>query len=81
MVKSLNDVPVSKPHFNKAASEADIPTTKSLPTDPKVPDQGTTSVYPPQIKEVRVKMPGGPDAVVIEPETKPARKLLLSLSK
>ena len=70
----MNDIiPVSnllEPDFNKAASEANFQTTESFPAIPKLPDQGT------QIEEVIVKMPGGPDAVVIEPDTKPACKLL-----
>ena len=82
MVKSLNDVPVSKHpehDFNIAASEPDIPTPKSSLPTPKLPAQGTTSVYPPQVKEVRVKMPGGPDAVVVKTDTKSVRKLPSSL--
>lgn len=75
----MNDIlPISnlpEPDFNKADSEANFQTTESFPVIPTLPDQGTT----PQIEEFIVKMPGGPDAVVIEPDTKPARKLLPSL--
>ena len=77
MPKSLNDLKVSevpKYHYNKAASEADIPTTKYSPSIPKLPTLETTSVHNPSPKEViKVKMPGGPDPIVVKPDAKPAR--------